>query len=316
MYSVSIIIPVKAINEFVHESLRYIQQLNYPDYEVLLLPDGNVEESFSQTRVITTGRVGPAEKRDFAIKYARGDILAFLDDDAYPSLDWLKRAVVHFDNSQVAAVGGPAVTPPSDNIWQQASGEAYASWLVSWRYTYRYCPGRLQEVDDYPSVNLLVRKDIFARTGGFNTNYYPGEDTKLCLDIIKLGYKIIYDPAVLVWHHRKPVFKPHLRQIANYALHRGNFARILPATSCKVAYFVPSLFVLFVILFPGLGYFFKWLYPIYWWVVTLYLLLVAVSVIRIKSFYLIFLTAATVIATHFTYGTYFLKGLFTKKLTR
>ena len=316
MHSISIVIPVKAINEFVRESLGYIQQLDYPDYEVLLFPDVDGGESFPQTRVIATGPVGPAEKRDLALKYARGDILAFLDDDAYPNPEWLNKAMVHFDNPQVAAVGGPAVTPASDNIWQQASGEAYTSWLVSGQYTYRYHPGRLKEVDDYPSVNLLVRKDVFNRVGGFNSAYYPGEDTKLCLDIINLGYKIIYDPAVLVWHHRRPVFRPHLRQVANYALHRGNFARILPATSCKAAYFVPTLFVLFVILFPGLGYFFKGAYPIYWAVLTVYLLLVAINVIRIKRFPLALLTAATIVATHFTYGVYFLKGLLTKKLIR
>jgi cellulose synthase/poly-beta-1,6-N-acetylglucosamine synthase-like glycosyltransferase len=316
MHSISIIIPVKAINEFIRESLSYIQQLDYQDFEVLIFPDEDKGESFPHTRVISTGSIGPAEKRDLALKYARGDILAFLDDDAYPKSDWLRNALVHFDNPEVAAVGGPAVTSSNDNIRQQASGEAYASWLVSGQYNYRYRPGRLREVDDYPSVNLLVRKDIFARVGGFNSNYYPGEDTKLCWDIIDLGYKIIYDPTVLVWHHRRPVFRPHLGQVAGYAVHRGNFARALATNSFKLVYFVPSLFVLFVIFFPVLGYFFKWVYPLYLGVLTIYLLLVIVSVIRIKHFSVALLTASTIIATNFTYGIYFLKGLLTKKLIR
>ena len=314
MHSVSIIIPVKAINEFLRESLSYIQQLDYPDYEVLIFPDVDGGGSLPRTRVIATGPVGPAEKRDLALEYADGDILAFLDDDAYPSSDWLKKALVHFDNPQVAAVGGPAVTPASDNIRQQVSGEVYASPLVSWQYTYRYRPGRLREVDDYPSVNLLVRRDIFAKVGGFNSAYYPGEDTKLCLNIVKMGYKIIYDPNVLAWHHRRPVFIPHLRQVANYALHRGNFARALPLTSRKIAYFIPSLFVLFIIMFPGLGYFFSGIRYIYWGILALYLLLVILSVVRIKRFSLGLLTAAAIITTHFTYGIYFIKGLLTKKL--
>jgi cellulose synthase/poly-beta-1,6-N-acetylglucosamine synthase-like glycosyltransferase len=311
---VSIIIPVKAITEFVRESLGYIKQLDYPYYEVLLFPDVDTGESFPQAKIIATGPVGPAEKRDLALKYARGNILAFLDDDAYPAPDWLKNALVHFDKPQVAAVGGPAVTSTKDNIWQQASGEVYASWLASGPYTYRYRPGRLQEVYDYPSVNLFVRKDVFAQVGGFNSSYYPGEDTKLCLDIINLRYKIIYDPAVQVWHHRRPVFKPHLRQVANYALHRGNFARTLPNTSCKVAYFIPSLFVLFVILSPGWGYFFKWGYLLVGGTLSIYLMLVVVNVIRIKRLPLALLTAMAIVTTHFTYGVYFLKGILTKQL--
>lgn len=317
MSLVSIVIPVKTINDFVRESLGFIRQLNYSDYEVLIFPDSNEKkESFPGTRVIPTGPVGPAEKRDLAIKYAKGEILAFLDDDAYPDPDWLNRAIEHFNNPQVAAVGGPAVTPDSDNIWQKASGEVYASWLASGQYTYRYRLGRMQEVDDYPSVNLLVRKDVFTQIGGFNSKYYPGEDTKLCLDIVNLGFKIIYDPAVLVWHHRRPVFRPHLRQVANYALHRGNFARILPETSRKPAYFIPSLFVLFIILFPALGCFLEGVYPLYWGTLLTYLVLVMINVIRIKNFPLALLTAGSIIATHITYGTYFIKGLFTRKLDR
>ncbi len=316
MNFVSIIIPVKAINDFIRESLGRINQLTCSNYEVIIFPDEETRESFPRARIIASGPVGPARKRDLALKYAKGDILAFLDDDAYPDPDWLDRALGHFNDPRVAAVGGPAVTPASDNIWQQASGEVFSSKLASGGYTYRYRPGRLQEVDDYPSVNLLVRKDVFARVGGFNSSYYPGEDTKLCLDIVNLGYKIIYDPTVLVWHHRRPVFRPHLKQVSNYALHRGNFARTLPETSRRLAYFVPSLFVLFIVFFPVWGYFFEWVYSLYWIIFTIYLLLVAVSVFRIRRFSLAMLTALSIIATHLTYGIFFLKGLFTKELLR
>ena len=111
--------------------------------------------------------------------HAKGEILAFLDDDAYPVKDWLKNAVKNFSDPQVAAVGGPAVTPEEDSDLQKTSGLIYSSVLVSGNFTYRYIPGKRQEVEDYPSCNFLVRKSVMQELGGFNTNFWPGEDTKL-----------------------------------------------------------------------------------------------------------------------------------------
>src|SRR6516162_3315272 len=110
-------------------------------------------------------------------------------------------------------------------------------------YSYRYVPQAQREVDDFPSVNLLVRRDVFEAAGGFNSKYWPGEDTKLCLKITKdLALKIIYDPAIFAWHHRRELFRGHLKQSTNYALHRGFFAKIYPETSLRPSYFIPSAF--------------------------------------------------------------------------
>ena len=54
------------------------------DYEILVLPDEAANLDYPKTRVIPTGPVGPSEKRDRAIAYANGEIMAFIDDDAYP----------------------------------------------------------------------------------------------------------------------------------------------------------------------------------------------------------------------------------------
>jgi hypothetical protein len=109
----------------------------------------------------------------------------------------------------------------------------------------RYRPvGAARCVDDWPSVNLLVRKSDFLAAGGFNCRYYPGEDTKLCLDLTqRLGKRIVYDPAVVVYHHRRPLFWGHFRQIGQYAVHRGYFVKAFPATSRRPCYFLPTLLV-------------------------------------------------------------------------
>lgn len=317
MKKVSIIIPVREINDYIREAIPHHLQLDYPDYEILIFPDEPSEETFPKTRIIPSGKTGPAEKRDMALEYAQGEIIAFIDDDAYPRADWLRNAVAHFDDPFVGAVGGPAVTAENDGILRQASGKVYESFLCSGGYTYRYVPGRLMDAEDLPSVNLLVRKDVFAQIGGYDSNFYPGEDTKLCLDIIKVaGKRIVYDPDVLVYHHRRKLFQEHLKQSNNYALHRGYFAKVLPDTSRKFVYFVPSLFVLGLILGPLLALLCPPLWYLYFAVLLLYFLLLVFSTFNPKHIRVWLLSIAGVFLTHVGYGIGFIRGLLSKELIR
>lgn len=317
MKKVSIIIPVREINDYIREAIPHHLQLDYPDYEILIFPDEPSEETFPRTRIIPSGKTGPAEKRDMALEYAQGEILAFIDDDAYPRSDWLKNAVSHFDNPSVGAVGGPAVTAENDGVLRQASGKVYESFLCSGGYTYRYIPGKLMDVEDLPSVNLIVRKDVFAQIGGYDSNFYPGEDTKLCLDIIKLAQKrIVYDPDVQVYHHRRKLFREHLKQSNNYALHRGYFAKVLPDTSRKFVYFVPSLFVLGLVAGPLLALLCPPLWYLYFSVLLLYFLLLVASTVNLKNIRVWILSIAGVFLTHLGYGIGFVRGLLSRELIR
>lgn len=317
----SIIIPTKKIDGFVDEAVSHILRLDYKNYEIIILPDVAPQRIYPRTKIIVTGPIGPAEKRDLALEHSNGEILAFIDDDAYPREDWLRQAVKHFNDPEVAAVGGPAVTPESDGLLRKVSGAILSSRICSGNYTYRYVPRGIQDVDDFPSVNLLIRKDIFEAVGGFDTGYWPGEDTKICLDITKkLGKRIIYDPAVLVWHHRRPVFVPHLRQIARYALHRGYFVKAFPETSRRLGYFIPTLFVFGLVAGVLLSLVSNTIRPAYLGAVAFYTgalglagLLAAwsnrdplIGVLVIPGIFL----------THVTYGVYFLKGLMVKDLCR
>ncbi len=317
---VDIIIPAKQINEYIHESIPRILDLDYEEFGIIIFPDNFNNESFPETRIIATGNIGPAQKRNLALKYSNADILAFLDDDAYPRKDWLKNAVRHFRNAEVAAVGGPAVTPRSDSFLQRVSGAVFLS-KVGGGYPERYWPaGKVREVDDWPSVNLLVRKDVFKEINGFNSDYWPGEDTKLCLDIIKTGKKIIYDPDVFVWHHRREGLKRHLRQIGRYGLHRGFFAKSLPETSRRLTYFIPSFFVLFLCMGIPLSFADNnLLNSLFYAGIGIYLsaLLLALYEIysREKSMAVSFAGLTYVFLSHIWYGIRFLQGfLFTNDL--
>jgi cellulose synthase/poly-beta-1,6-N-acetylglucosamine synthase-like glycosyltransferase len=317
---IDIIIPTKQIGPYVREAISEILQLDYGNYGIILFPDESNGETFPKTHIVPTGPVGPAEKRDRALSCSDAEVLAFLDDDAFPRKNWLKNAARHFLDPQVAAVGGPAITPEGDSFKQRVSGAVFLSRLGA-GFPERYWPvGQVREIIDWPSVNLLVRKDAFQEVGGFNSAYWPGEDTKLCLDIIKSGKKILYDPEAVVYHHRREGLLRHLRQIGRYGLHRGFFAKTFPATSFRIKYFIPSsvaLFFAFGLTVPFWGH--KFLTNLYFFGIFIYVGVLMVVFIQIwsrqKKMAVALVSVPYVFLTHIWYGIRFLQGfLLTKDL--
>lgn len=329
---VSIIIPVIAVNDYIRESMPEILKLDWPDYEIIIFPDQpDTKHKWPKTKILASGKIGPAEKRDLALKYATGEIIAFLDDDAYPRPDWLKKSIHCFlEDDKVGAVGGPALTPAHDGVLQKVSGAIFESYIGGGFTRNRYlCIGDHCLCDDWPTVNLLVRKDVFAKINGFDCAFWPGEDTKLCLDIINAGYTIKYDPEAVVYHHRRSDLWKHFKQIGNYALHRGYFAKIYPKTSLKPGYFAPTLFVIYLAVWLS-GCLAHWQIRIqnteYSWALiagipfALYCagLIVDFLVISIrwKNPLVGLITLPMILFTHIWYGIRFVWGLIIPKLDR
>ena len=323
---VSIVIACPAPSWMLDECLRGIDSQSWRNFEVVVLPDEECRPPAAgrlPLRIIPTGKVRPAEKRNLGIREAKGEIVAFIDDDAYPEAHWLEYAVKYFGDESVGAVGGPGVTPPNDGFLARAGGRVYDNILVSGNYRYRYKSGGIRrDVDDYPSCNLFVRKSLLDSFGGYRTDFWPGEDTLLCKDIIDAKKRIVYDPWVVVNHHRRPLFGAHLRQLGRYAFHRGYFVKRFPSNSLHLSYFVPSAFVLYlvacvplafalmnagrietvqgmagnVLIMPLLGY--------------TALLLVTTFTWRLPTW---ILTMLGVFASHVWYGIRFMQGLCAKK---
>ena len=317
--SVTVVIACPGWSWMLDECLEALSGQTYAHFDVIVLPDEAAvppEKTRSyRLTVLPTGKVRPAEKRNVGIGAASGDVVAFIDDDAYPDAQWLEQAVKYFTEPSIGGVGGPGVTPPGDGFLAQAGGRVYANRLVSGTYRYRYVAGRVRlDVDDYPSCNLLVRTDLLRKIGGYRTDFWPGEDTLLC-DAVVLGEhkRLVYDPWAIVYHHRRRLFGPHLRQLGRYAFHRGYFVKRFPATSCRLSYFIPSLFVLGVtagalaFLLP-VGTVRSVLTGSYLAGAAFYGLAVALTSFSLNPVMWI-LTALGVVATHVCYGVRFLQGL-------
>ena len=246
---VSVIIPLHRYTDVARRCVETAVALGGDVHEVLVVSDREIEGLPDGVRALTTGSdvdTSPAQKRDFALTHARGEICAFIDDDAWPADDWLTRALERFDSDPaIAAIGGPGVTPPDSSFAARAGGAFYETPLGSGSLRNRFIAGgEAVETDDWPAFNFFVRREALSSIGGWASKFYGGEDTKLCLTLVDAGYRIVADPNVVVFHARRPIFGPHMRQVHNVGRHRGWFVRTYPRTSARPVYFAPSLALL------------------------------------------------------------------------
>ena len=326
---VSIIIPLKKINDYIKEETEYLLEQTYKNFELIILPDFCSEEEIDleifkdkRIKIIETGNLPPALKRAKGVEISNGEILAFLDDDTYPEKDWLKNSLRAMETKNIKALGGPAVTSPKDNFSKQISGLIYGSALMSGKHKARYVPDKVQYVRDYPSCNFIITKELYGKVGGFDSEYWPGEDTILCNNIMKANEKILYTPEALVYHHRRNLFFGHFKQLKGYAWHRGYFVKKFGGNSFELSYFIPSIFLLWTVFLPialifNLPIFISNLIPVLSEnIITVFLLaphilyLICLIGSWISSFSLIkgFCKIIGIFLSHLVYGFFFIKG--------
>jgi len=315
---VSIIIPVREINDYIrNESLPAFEDQTYKNFEVIILPntlhdtDKHLLVQYPFLRIIPTDTMSrPALKRDIGVRNAKGSILAFIDDDAYPQNNWLKKAVEIFNKKNIACVCGPGVLPKNVNVWEQIFNEILISPVGSGGYEYRFTPQETRFVDDYPSVNFLITKKLFKQVGGFNNNFWPGEDSKLCNDIVyKEQQKILYSPNVIVYHHRRNKLATYLAQHAQYGYHRGAFIAVGDKNSQKINYFLPSFFV-FYCLFLFITFHYRiplFFFPFFTYLILSFAIAFKAS-LQQKNMLFILAIPFVLFLTHIVYGVFFLKG--------
>lgn len=224
--TVSVVVCAYNAASTLDECLESLARLKYPKYEVIVVDDG----SFDGTRQIIARhevesiRVpngGLSRARNLGIEAARGEIVAFIDSDAYADPDWLFYLVCALEEHGAAAVGGPNLSPPQDGFTAQCVDES---------------PGNPtcvlvdnERAEHIPGCNMAYRKSIFDRAGKFDALHRAaGDDVDVCWRVLVAGGKIVYHPSALVWHHRRPTIKTYLRQQKGYGYAEAHLQRRYP----------------------------------------------------------------------------------------
>lgn len=309
---VSIIIPCKEIDSLTEKCIWECLKLDYDNFEILVLPDEFDKEILKEfedkkVKIIKTGKVKPAPKRNLGMEKANGEFFAFIDSDAYPEKDWLKNAIGYFKDEKIGIVGGPNLTPTEANFAEKVSGYVLSNFWVSGPASVRYRIAKNQFVKELPSCNYISRKKISPK---YKEGLLTAEDSKFCFDVKKKGYEILYANDVAVHHHRRNTLKKHIKQMFIYGRDIAWLAK--EEFSPNMLYF--SLLSLFVIGFFGgivLSIFYPIVKVIFARVLLIYFLIMLSTSIHknLKISVYVFLVS---IITHFAYGLGFIGGIVVK----
>jgi glycosyltransferase involved in cell wall biosynthesis len=325
----SIIIPTRKITiKIIKEALPALERQSFKYFECLIVVDENSEmekkllEKYKFLKILKNpNNTKPGLKRDIGAQKAKGEILSFIDDDVYPPKNWLKNAKKIFNSDQkIHLLGGPGTLPPKVNFWETVFDVVLTSPLGSGTYTHRFQPEKSRFLDDYPSMNLMIKKSVFVNNNGFGSTYWPGEDSKMINKLIaNENSLVLYDPSVYVFHHRRNSLKAYLNQHKNYGSTRGLFLSQGDKNSVKLTFLIPSLFFLYLILLPifyldGNNLLIKiYLIPIFFYLTLL--LYLFFHGIKLKRGVKVSVVAMIVLPlTHLVYGVYFLLAILNHRL--
>ncbi len=254
--------------------------------------------------IIKIGK-NPSENRNNGVKASKGEIIAFLDDDAVLDLDLFKNAENFFnEHPEIDVVGGPQLTPKDDGFFAKTSGYAIESFFGTFRMSKRYTQGKLElDTDEttLTSANCFVRKKIFSKVKGFDPRLFPGEDPEFFSRVKKTGFKLAYNPELVIYHRRRSNFFEFCKQFFNYGkvrLEKEKIGKSLPG----LVFFIPSLFLIYLVLLPLLVYLFNWWFVLPFVFYLIVAFFVSVYVLFTKGALGFFLLPFLFLSMHLSYG--------------
>ena len=187
------------------EVLESIEKLDYSkeEYEILDLP----------------GKGSPSIYRNKGGDNGKGEIIAFIDDDAIVHPKLLQNAEKFFnEHPEIDIVGGPQLTPKDEKGFARISGYALSSKFGGWNTSSRYERKKLNlDADDIylTTAIMFCKKNVFKKVR-FDENLFPGEDSKFVREAREKGLKVAYSPDLIVYHRRRPTIKKFVKQIFSY----------------------------------------------------------------------------------------------------
>jgi GT2 family glycosyltransferase len=236
---VTVVVPTCGRPDILRRSIEALTCLDYPKYELLVVD--NMPHLPTTAEVVATyaasdprvcylaePRRGVSHARNRGLAAAKGEIVAFADDDVVVEPEWLAALVAGFTDDQVAGVTGMVLaseleTPPQLWIEQYGGfgkgcarrrfertgidteeGDERQHMAAAQRSLYPYSPGIFGS-----GANMAFRTDVVRRLGGFDRRLgsgvatRSGEDIDLLLRVVLDGKAIMYEPAAVVWHRHK-----------------------------------------------------------------------------------------------------------------
>ena len=211
--TVSVVIPVHDKFEVTYYCLcSLLFAFNGTPFEVIVVDDGSSDDTRRINEFVDGVRVLRQEQNQGFVRacnagaeLARGEFIAFLNNDTETTAIWLDELVAAFRNFDTVGLAGSKLVYPDGRL-QEAGGVIWGSgnpWNVGRHASVEDPRYNYVRVADYVSgAALMIRRDLWQRVGGFSEEFAPGyfEDTDLAMKVRETGHSVLYVPQSVVYH--------------------------------------------------------------------------------------------------------------------
>lgn len=265
--------------------------------------------------IIVERGTNPSQNRNRGMGKAKTPYVAFINAHTTISDNWVEEVLSFFQRyPEIDVVGGPQQTFKGDGRFAELSGYALASPFGAGELSARYNPKTLKlDADErqLTSANLICRRNVLTKVK-FDEHLYPGEDPKFITDLKKNEFRVAYAPTIVTYNKRRTTVRSFMYQIFTYGRMRPK-KESLRETLRHPLFFVPSLFVVYLLVLPVAFYWSAYvLLPL-----ALYVLLAGmysgIESGKKKDFGLLFVLPWIFLLIHLSYGIGFLTGIFREK---
>jgi len=226
----TVIVPTYNRIEKLEQCLLALSEQDYPSdlFDVVVVDDGSnvdLENAIAKARahlpltLLKQNNSGPAAARNNGAFHARGDILAFTDDDCLPARDWLAVLATRFLDPCVTMVGGLTINSLQHNIFSAAS-------QLIIHMVYRYYNQKSERACFFASNNLAIRKTNFDEIDGFDVRFRTSEDRELCDRCLFMGMRLVYEHKAVIYHTHELNFAEFACQHFNYGRGAYHYHRV------------------------------------------------------------------------------------------
>lgn len=221
---VSVIIPTRNRRTLLARCLGSLQAQQYPSdrWEIVVVEDGSseghdaVESLRHKFRVpleyVRIPHSGLAAARNVGLEKVKGNIVAYIDDDALAAPEWLATIVKTLSTAGVGGVGGrvssdypetslqATLSPAGDLIWTGSNCEI----------------PQPQDVEYIPGGNMAFHRSVLVAAGAFDRSYSRWgvwrEETDACVRVRRHGYRLLFDSKMKI-HHRAARWQHPLERV-------------------------------------------------------------------------------------------------------
>ena len=211
----SIVVPTYNRLPLLKRTVESLFKIEYPSFEIIVVSDGSTDGTHEYVSSLSeTGKIvflqqqnqGPAMARNLGIDHAKGDCIAFTDDDCIVPADWLTKFSERFAQSGASGIGGSSRTGDSSNIFAVAN-----DLIVNFfKEALNFRPGMATPF--LTSNNAAYTKSSLEKIGGFHEDFKRGaEERDLNFRLACAGEKLIYDPEIVIDHYNDADFSAFVK---------------------------------------------------------------------------------------------------------